>query len=234
MGEHKYSVLDIDERPNNSNSNTSSSEEPPLIVDAQIEIMPLSEDTTFTTPVVEEIPNLPVNSAGEAVVSQVNSTKVAAGVASGVVGMLLGGPMFGVALAFGAAYAHDRPGAVGDVSRAVGDLAISARSHAQEIDNKHHVVETTKAAASQALDKAQQYDRENRVVEKVQRVLTNGWKWTVDFVHRHNLIERGVQNVGKGVVWVAEKIANKINSLADQQPVHAEATAERVTSKDLD
>jgi len=139
------------------------------------------------------------------------SRKIGAGVASGAVGFLLGGPIFGMLLGFGAAYAADKDGAAGDTARAVGDLALTAREKAKGIDEKHHVVDKSKVAASEAWEKAQELDRQHKILERTRAFLVVSWAAVADFVKKHNLVERGVEGVGKALYWVAEKIADRLN-----------------------
>ena len=218
MGEHKYSVLDMAAGSTNSQQQHTSSTVDPLLASAEQRepTIELVEATPFT----EDIPNLvttnEVTSSDIESNNNNNNPKLASSIATGVVGCLLGGPLLGLALGFGAAYAHDRPGAVGDASRAVGDLALLASIRAKEINEQHQVAEKTKLATAQMLQKAKDCDREHKVVDQAQNALVRGWNWTVRFVQKHNLIERGVQNVGKAVVWAAETLAAKIAKIADE------------------
>ena len=133
----------------------------------------------------------------------------AAGVGSGILGLLVGGPVLGLLLGFGGAYAAEhKPGhLVGDTARAVGEVALSVQAKAQAIDAQHHVVVRSKQAARQAWDKAQQLDREHRILEKAKELAVYSWNATVSFIRRHNLVERGVNGIGKGVCWLIEKVA---------------------------
>ena len=132
----------------------------------------------------------------------------AAGVGSGMVGLLVGGPILGLLLGLGAAYAAEhKPGhVVGDTARAVGEVALSVQAKARAIDEQHHVVTQSKQAARQAWEKAQQLDREHHFLEKAKDLAVYSWSVTVNFVRRHNLVERGVNGVGKGVCWLVEKV----------------------------
>lgn len=133
----------------------------------------------------------------------------AAGVGSGILGLLVGGPILGLLLGFGGAYAAEhKPGhLVGDTARAVGEVALSVQAKARAIDAQHHVVVQSKQAARQAWDKAQQLDREHRILEKAKELAVYSWNATVTFIRRHNLVERGVNGIGKGVCWLIEKVA---------------------------
>jgi hypothetical protein len=133
-----------------------------------------------------------------------------AGIASGIFGCLIGGPFLALLLGFGAAYACDKRGTVGDSARAVGEFALSTRDKAKEIEEKHHVAQRTQLAASGVWQKAKEADGQNRVLERTKAFTVDGINATTDFVKHHKLIERGVQGVGKAVYWATDKIATKI------------------------
>jgi hypothetical protein len=125
---------------------------------------------------------------------------------------LLGGPFFALIFGFGAAYAAQQEGAVGDSARAMGDVALAARVKAREIDDKHHVVERAKVAGTRALEKAKEMDHKHHIVEKATNVMLVAWNKTREFVIRHRLIERGIDGIGKGLYWLATKINEKMNA----------------------
>ena len=140
--------------------------------------------------------------------------KVGAGIFSGVVGFFLGGPILAVIFGFGAAYASDKNGAVGDSARAVGDVASMVKEKAFEIDKKHSVVDRGKVVAADAYDKAKEMDQKHHILEKTKDFLVYSWHSLVDFVRRHRVVECGVEGVGRGAVWSAEKISKQINQVA--------------------
>ena len=134
---------------------------------------------------------------------------VAAGVGTGVLGMLVCGPIGAMVLGFSAAYAAEKQqGVVGDSARAMGDVALSAKAKATEIDNKYHVVQETIAAAGEAWEKAKELDREHKILQKAKDITLYSSAATVDFVRRHNLVERGLISMGKGACWVSDRIAS--------------------------
>jgi hypothetical protein len=132
---------------------------------------------------------------------------IGAGVFSGVVGLFLGGPFVAMILGFGAAYATAKQGAVGDTARAVGDVALSAREKAIEIDEKHRVVDRSKVVAQEAFEKAKEMDRNHHILEKTKDFLVYSWTSTVEFFRRNRVLERGVEGVGRSAEWVAGKVA---------------------------
>jgi len=153
---------------------------------------------------------------------QERSRVVGAGVASGLFGLLVGGPVVAVLLGFGASYAAEKKeGAVGDTARAIGDLALISKAKAKEIDEKHHVVDKSKKVAGDLWEKAKEADQKHKILDKAKAFLVYSWTATVDFIRRHNLIERGVNGVGKGVCWAMEKIAGGQDRAAPTAPAQS-------------
>jgi hypothetical protein len=151
---------------------------------------------------IEDIPTLPTDEE-----ELVRNRTIGAGVFSGVVGLFLGGPFVAMILGFGAAYATERQGAVGDTARAVGDVALSVREKAIEIDGKHNVVEKSKVVAQETLEKAKEMDRKHHILERTKDLLVYSWNSTVEFFRRNRVMERGVEGVGRSAEWVAGKVA---------------------------
>ena len=136
-----------------------------------------------------------------------------AGVGSGVLGLLVGGPFLGLLLGFGGAYAAENKEGhlVGDTAQAVGEVALSIRAKARVIDDKHKVVEQSQRAAAQVWTKAQQLDREH-ILNKTKDWALYSWNSTVMYIQRHNLVERGVVGMGTGVFWLMEKVMSSSSS----------------------
>ncbi|CAB9515711.1 expressed unknown protein [Seminavis robusta] len=134
---------------------------------------------------------------------------LAAGVGTGVLGMLVGGPIGAVVLGFSSAFAAENckeNTIVGDSARAIGDVAIAATKKGVEINQKHNVVDKTIVAAEDAWEKAKELDREHKIVQKAKDVAIYGGTATVDFVRKHNLVEKGVKGIGQGIGWVTERV----------------------------
>jgi hypothetical protein len=163
---------------------------------------PPHESTQSNESSIEEIPTLPTEEE-----ELERSRTIGAGVFSGVVGLFLGGPFVAMILGFGAAYAAEKQGAVGDSARAVGDVALSVKAKAKEIEEKHHVVDKNKVMAQEAFEKAKEMDRNHHILERTKDFLVWSWTSTVDFVRRNRVLERGVEGVGRSAEWVAGKVA---------------------------
>ena len=87
---------------------------------------------------------------------------------------LVGGTFLAFFFGFGAAFATQQEGFLGDSARAVGEVALAARSKAREINDKHNVVERAKLAGAQALDNAKALDQEHRIVERTSSLAWSG------------------------------------------------------------
>lgn len=128
-----------------------------------------------TAPPEEEVDAVEVVETNESNTTE-HDRMVGAGVASGVVGLLMGGPFLGMLLGFGAAYCTNKEGAAGDAARAVGDVALVAKSKAQEVDEKHNLVTKSKIAASQAWERAKEVDRSHNVLQKSKDFVVFSWE----------------------------------------------------------
>merc|ERR1712226_54760 len=110
----------------------------------------------------------------------------------GVLGTLFLGPIFGVLLGFGAAYAATKQdGAMGDSARALGDVALVTQQKAQEIDKRHNILVKTKDFGLFCFNS------------------------TKDFCVRHRLAERTVDATQKAASWASEQIEKASHSNND-------------------
>mmetsp|Transcript_2088 Transcript_2088/g.3382 ORF Transcript_2088/g.3382 Transcript_2088/m.3382 type:complete len:285 (-) Transcript_2088:1148-2002(-) len=120
----------------------------------------------------------------------------AAGAAGALLGLLMGGPFLSVVLGLGALYYADQEGAAGDISRAMGEVAIMARSRFRELDEKHHLLDKSKEAATAALAKLKEVERRHRAERrhkrkvKLQKFFAWCWKSFSDFERKHKLVEK--------------------------------------------
>ena len=135
-----------------------------------------------------------------------DSRMAASGAAGAVLGFLFGGPLFAILCGFGSAYATTKDGAPGDAARALGDVAITAKTKAEEIDKEHNVVYRSKQAAAEMWENAKEYDRRHNILDQAKQFAVFSWKSFVKFVQDHRVLERGVDGVGKGFEYVAGRV----------------------------
>jgi hypothetical protein len=176
-----------------------------------------SEATSLLEAPEEQVDALQVEIVGESNETTTNNTPtehdrmVGAGVASGVIGMLVGGPFLGLLLGFGAAYASTKTdGPVGDAARAVGDVALVAKAKAQEVDAKHNLVTKTKVAANEAWERAKQVDRKHNVLAKSKEFVVFSWQKMLEINREHRVLERSIEALGRALAYLVSQLQEKM------------------------
>mmetsp|Transcript_18531 Transcript_18531/g.51739 ORF Transcript_18531/g.51739 Transcript_18531/m.51739 type:complete len:223 (+) Transcript_18531:108-776(+) len=117
-----------------------------------------------------------------------------AGVGGAVVGFLIGGPVGSALLGFGAAYAVRKKNGPGDVARALGELTISVQDKATELEEKNKYMERSKQSIGTASER----------VPKTREFVVSNWKKFTTFTKEKQLVEKGVENTGKGFEFIGD------------------------------
>lgn len=101
-------------------------------------------------------------------------------VGAGIVAAIICLPFFGVFLASAAgiavSYGTTKDGAFGDISRAAGDVALIARDKAQQVNQKHNLVEKTKEGASQIIVSARDAEQRHQILAQIRFVVVETLK----------------------------------------------------------
>eukprot|EP00546_Thalassionema_frauenfeldii_P011678 CAMPEP_0178926158 /NCGR_PEP_ID=MMETSP0786-20121207/18353_1 /TAXON_ID=186022 /ORGANISM="Thalassionema frauenfeldii, Strain CCMP 1798" /LENGTH=247 /DNA_ID=CAMNT_0020601201 /DNA_START=32 /DNA_END=775 /DNA_ORIENTATION=+ len=131
--------------------------------------------------------------------------------ASTLVSIVLGswwlGPLGGVLAGAGTAYVVQQPDTLmGDICRAMGDVALLAGIKAMEINHKHQVVERSRQSLQRVWRYALDLNRRHLIVTKAKRMIIAGWKETLDYIQRHQLVEKSMETAEKGVEWLLTQI----------------------------
>mmetsp|Transcript_741 Transcript_741/g.1034 ORF Transcript_741/g.1034 Transcript_741/m.1034 type:complete len:105 (+) Transcript_741:330-644(+) len=63
---------------------------------------------------------------------------------------------------------------IAEMARASGDVVLAAGERAKKINEKHHVVDKTKKAASTVVKNLKQFDEKHHVVEKTSKGVAKG------------------------------------------------------------
>ena len=90
----------------------------------------------------------------------VSARRMGAGLFCALFGCLIGGPILALITGGFAAYASSKDGATGDAVRALGDVALTARDKAIEVNEKHDIMEKTKAASRELCERTRAASRE--------------------------------------------------------------------------
>jgi len=126
------------------------------------------------------------------------STALASGLAGAILIMLLLGCRPGLIAGFFVAYVHDQPGAMGDISRALGEIALLTREKALLIDRKHRLVSRGKVALIEAWEYAKELDRQHNIIQKLKEYARCAWILILDFVrHKICVLDTGVSNASR-------------------------------------
>jgi hypothetical protein len=152
------------------------------------------------------------------VAPQERERTVGAGAAGAVLGLLLGGPFFALVLGFGSAYYCKQQGVTGDTARALGDVALVARDKARQVNQKHHIVDRSKVAATDAIHRIQEADRNHEFKTKLQEYSKYCWKSTLEFAQRHRLVDRGSEKLKQLVDMLVEKMRERSDRVAVGAP----------------
>ena len=110
------------------------------------------------------------------------STIWASGVAGAVVGTLVLGTIPGLIAGFYAAYVHGDEGAAGDISRALGEVAIVIRHKALMIEARHHIMDKAQWVLEQAFLMAMELNRRHEIVNKMKKFVQFAWTMTLDYL----------------------------------------------------
>jgi hypothetical protein len=192
---------------------------PPLVAATPADAYNPDDPVVNAVPVeplqLDGVPMMPLEDEDERELQQ--NKMVGAGVIGGIVGLLVGGPLFGIIAGFYAAYSTKQEGAAGDVARAMGEVALEAKQKAQDIDEKHHLMEKGKQMANDAWEKAKQIDREHGVVEKTGKFLLWSLRAMEKQNQKHRFLERIMNATGVFLAFVFTKIQQAITSAEQEQ-----------------
>ena len=161
------------------------------------------EDFGTSQPLVETIDR---TSSQQQQQNPEDERNMAAGAAGAVIGLLIGGPVISVVLGFGSVYYTKEEGVMGDLARALGDVALVARDKFRKVDSEHHILEQGRAAAAATLHRVQDAHQRRNAREECIRFAACCWRTTTEFVERHHLIDRGCHVVALIVTHLISKV----------------------------
>jgi len=202
---------------------------PPLVPAASA---PLEETITDVDPLSSHDSNMVtvdgVEDGGTTLTTEEyeQSLMVGAGVGAGVIGCLLGGPIFACLTGFGAAHFAKKEGAAGDCARAIGQVALMARQKAVEVNQKHNLVRKGQDAANNAWEKAKEVDRRHNILERAKTFVVYSWNSLKEANRKHHLLQRATDGVGKAITFVTTKISEKLFNEQGHRDLYSPSAAE--------
>ena len=159
-----------------------------------------------------------------------------AGIAGGVVGTLVGGPLTGLVAGGAAAYYSQRDGAAGDITRALGEVAQTTGVKARELNEKHQLVDKSKEAADAAWKKVKEMNNKHHVKDRSQAAATSAWENLKEFDRQHGVASK-LKELAifcfRQLVKLAEYAANRLQAVeqSEQSVNRAQQTAGKFESQ---
>jgi len=163
-----------------------------------------------------------------------------AGQGGAVLGWLLCGPLGSLLLGFGSAYAIRKPkdSTIGKSSRSLAELTLSIKEKAHYVEEKHHFVKRSKTTIDKLCgdnndDNGNGNDNTNKnesssksnsnsnnnIAFKTRAFIVSGWDAASKYTKENQLLERGVEETGKGIEYVSQrwgrnekKVSSNINN----------------------
>jgi hypothetical protein len=218
----RETLLSVTAEPSAPAEDLDNNNDPPRTRPRQPTPPPSIRDVVVNTPLNTPPPAprdfTPADNQGGPIISALTTTSqqmrdpehdrmVASGTAGAVIGLLIGGPFLAAFAGFGSAYATQKDGAAGDTARALGDVALTVKEKARDLNAKHHIVDKFKKVAGETWEKAQELDRNHHILEQLKALLIFSWEALIDFVRRRRLLEKGVDGVGRGIEYIAGKVS---------------------------
>ena len=136
----------------------------------------------------------------------------AAAIAGGITGLALSGPIIGLVSAVGTAtLAATTPPShpVGNIARASGDVVLSASEKAQELNQKHHIVEKTKVATKGMIHRVKEMDEKHGLCEKTKQGVVKIVNKTKEMEEKHHFGEKAGKTVTRGLQLVSDSLRPK-------------------------
>ena len=160
---------------------------------------------------VDRACGIAVGAGPEAADEEYNCKQIeCAGCVGGVVGCLFfGGFCMAVVCGSGCIYAAkecEEGSFAGDIARSCGSFGIKANRMIRDVNEKHHVVEKTKSAATTAFNKAKQLNTEYQIVNKPTDCVKSGIKAGIEFSQEHKIVERTSNSARAVITAVAKEI----------------------------
>jgi len=134
-----------------------------------------------------------------------NERMIGAGVTAGAATIIFG-PIIALIVGYGTAYGTTRPGAAGDICRAIGDTGLFIRDKAKELNQKHEIIEKTKKGAKETAEMVRNPEERNQLVNKTKNVCSDTWNNLREFENKHGLLEKAKNAIGEALTFIGNKL----------------------------
>ena len=161
-------------------------------------------------------PAAPPAEAGALVPIKEETVEFTAGLVTGAVGLILGGPVLGAAAAAAGNYASKSEGDVGTVVKSVAKTSIEVFNYLAALDSKYDALGKAKASLNDALTKLKsQPNVDPETVSKVEKAIDSTQKKVSEINDEYDLVGGGMTALGV-VGDLVEKAVKKAGELNEE------------------
>ena len=114
-------------------------------------------------------------------------------------GLVIAGPIVGVAAGGAAAYAATSNGTIGNAARQSGETISSAGDKAKEINKKHEITKKSMKMAKSAVQSAKRFDEKHQVVDKSKKMASSAVQKTKKFDEKHHVVDKSKKMASSAV-----------------------------------
>lgn len=126
--------------------------------------------------------------------------------AGGCAGCLVGGPWLACIAGAGSAYGTTRQSPTGDCTRSMGRVALSCRSKAIEVNEKHNVAAKTRMAAVTCWQKSKDVNERHQMIERTKGCLSFTYQGMKSANRKYRITDRTCEGIGVACTYVSEKV----------------------------
>lgn len=142
-----------------------------------------------------------------------------AGVGGAVLGMVVGGPILSALVGCGSAYAVRKDGTPGDVARTIGEATLSLQTKVEGYEAKHGYCKKVQTSVREYCDEQPPHS----LVAKTRAMAVCSWSAAINYIRKHQIIERGVEGTGYGIEYIANLFSSSSSEKIPQQQEPAPA-----------
>lgn len=177
----------------------------------------MSEDFEVSSPpAASPKASAPTSEGGALVPIKEETVEFTAGLVSGVVGLILGGPVLGAITAAAGNYAAKAEGDISVVVKSVAKSSIEVFNYLAALDSKYDALGKAKKSLDEALDKLKsQPNVDPATVSKVETAIANTKKKVTEINDEYDLVGGGMTALGV-IGDLVEKTVQKVGELNEE------------------
>ena len=136
-----------------------------------------------------------------------------AAVVGGVAGVVLAGPLVGIAAAGGLAYASTKRGTAGDLCRSTGQAVSDVGQEVKEFNEDHKITEQAWSGLQTGVQSVQQFEQQHRWGEQTKNAAGTAWSSARDLEQEHELGDKTKRGLGQA--WQSARQFDRDNKVSE-------------------